>query len=367
MKTIRLLLCGLSIIVLSSVLLFNSCGGSGTGSGNDQSLLPVSDVGVSFTADGSKFKHLVATVEEIQILNTVAGTACDVIAVPTKIDIADLAKVIQFANIAGCPEGTYNKIEIELDKSVQLMSASSGSTASLFSACSLTSYKDQGNVVHPLECSGPLCSFEIDGTIKVIESENNKLAIDFNLKDFDVANSGDPSTCAVTVKASHLDGMEMNARAHPEAIIGLVSDLTVTNRTFNLVRGAWSFPVDYSEIPAEQQPGLDALLQLALNYGLRVKVVSSKIGMANETINASAVFVKIEGISPNLNTMTSPLLLTINGNGSAETVAIDYNKADLNGMPADNGWVIVRLYGSDGTGYLASRIIVEPSGMSGDG
>ncbi len=361
MKTIKLLLYGLSIIVLSTVLLFNSCGGSGNA--------PLSDplVGLSITGDAAHFRQVVVTVEKIQILNTGTGAFCDVLSVPINIDLADLAKIMQLSNITGCGEGAYDTINIELDRSVQLMTASSGTTTRTVSLCSFASYRDEEKRTRALQCSGPLCALEISAAVNVLAKQDNRLALDFNIKDSDVVNPDDPSTCALTVNVSHLDETEMNTLAYPEAIIGLVSELTVTNRTFNLVRGALSLTVDYSAIPAEQQPGLDDLLQLALNDSLRVKVVSPKIGMANATINASAVFVKIEGISPNLNTMLSPLMLTFGAGGSAETIPINFKDADLSGMPADNGWVIVRLYGSDGTNYLASRIIVEPSGMSGDG
>lgn len=363
MKTIRLLLGVIGIISLFSVLVFNSCSGR-----RDSDDPPrTGNVGVSFTADSSEFKHVVATIEEIKILNTDTGAVCDVAGAPITTDLTDLVNVTQLANIAGCPEGAYNRIQIELDKSVTVTSALTGTTATLFSACSLASYKDQENAVHPLECSGPLCSLTLNGAVNVLASGDARLTIDFNLEDFEAANPGDPSAGAAAIKASPLGRSDLKALGYPEAIVGLVSEVTPADRTFNLARGDLALTVDYSQIPAERQPGLDALLRFAWDNALRVKVVSPKIGMGRETVVASDVFVKIEGVSPDLNTLVSPLMLTFGSDTAAMTIPVDFNKADLSGMPADNGWVIVRLYGNDGTNYLASRIIVEPSGLSSDG
>jgi len=54
----------------------------------------------------------------------------------------------------------------------------------------------------------------------------------------------------------------------------------------------------YSEITPSQQPGIDALLQRAQDDQLRVKVMASmasQIDLTNHTIEASAIYVKLEG------------------------------------------------------------------------
>ncbi len=358
MKTIRLVFSVVSIIVLSSALGFNSCGGSG----DKNASLPDPLVGISITGDASQFRQVIATIEKIQIINAESGISCDVISAPISINLADLAKVMQLSNLAQCAEGAYNRIKIELDKSAQLISTSSGTITRTVSLCSFASYQDEENAIHALQCAGPLCSLEISAAVNVVVKQDNRFALEFDISD--VVNLSDPPTCGLTVKVSHLDETKINALAYPEAVTGLVSDISTSSRTFSLMRGNATVTVDYSAITPDRQPGLDNLLQLASVHNLRVKVFSPKVGMMRETIMATDVFVKVEGIFSSQDRANSFLTLLPR---PGQTVTIDYHTAELNGMPAENGWVSVRLYGSDGMNYLASRVTVEPSGLSSDG
>ncbi len=341
------------ILGLSAFLLY-SCGGGGGGTSS-------APVGLYLTDDISLFTQVTATIDKVQVLNTGSGATCDLLTTPTVVDIAELANVMQLVNVAQCPAVPYNRIHIEFEKSVELTSGPTATPPDTTSLCSFVSYKDDGGGVNTLSCSGATCTLDINGAVNVLVNKQNKLALDFNLKDFDVVSFGTPSTCSVTMKVSPLHAEEMEALGHPEGITGLISGLSTTDRTFTLTRGNSTFGVLYSGITTTQQPGLDSLLQLAETDGLRVKVMSSNIDFSANTITASAIYVKIEGTVSNLNATT--FTLTYKG---GKTITVDYSKADVDGVLADGVGVEVKLYGFDGVNFLASKVDVGDAEMSID-
>lgn len=370
MKTIRILLSLTPFIVVSSVLLFNSCGSSRDNDpANDNPGYATLALFVTDRDPSVRFEQALATIERVELVNTGTGEACDVLGVPTTLDMADLGAVAQLVGMGDCPAGAYDGIRVEIDKSAQLTSAASGTGSPSTSLCSFASYLDETNAAHALQCSGPICMLDMDFPVHAPANRKSRLALGLTLPGSGVTSLDDPLACSLTVAVAPLFLRNPGMTGRPEAVTGLVSELTVTSRTFTLVRGASLFTVDYSGA-TEQQPGLDHLLRFAETNSLRVKVVSPGIDLAGETISASDVFVKVAGVSPNMNMPDQPLLLTFPdavSDADIAAIAIDYAAAETVGLPAENGWVIARLYGHDGTNFLASRIMVEPSGMSGDG
>ncbi len=272
-------------LVLGFSSLLSSCHGGGGNNGGTSS----SAVGLYLTDDvSSLFSQVTATIDKVQLLNSGSGATCDVLTTPTAVDIAQLANVIQLVNIAQCPAVPYNRIHIEFEKAVVLTSAPTGTT----SPCSFISFKDAGNTPNALSCSETTCSLDINGAVNVIADDQNKLALDFNLKDFDVAGFGTPSACAVTMKVSPLHTEDIDALGHPEGITGLISGLSMTDETFTVTRGETAFNVLYSGITMGDQPGLDSLLQRAETDGLRVMVMTQDIDLSTSSIIASEIFVE---------------------------------------------------------------------------
>ncbi len=353
----------LSVIVATLILSFSafllySCGGGG-GGGNTSTAA----VGLYLTDDMSLFTQVTATINKVQVLNTGSGASCDVLTTPTVVDIAQLADVLQLISVATCTAVPYNRIHIEFERSVELTSAPTGSVLGTTSLCSFVSYKDEGSKVNTLSCSGTTCTLDINGAVNVLVNKQNKLALDFNLKDFDVESFGTPSTCSVTMKVSPLHAEEMENLGHPEAISGLISNLSTTDQTFTLTRGNTTFSVLYSGITTTQQPGLNDLLQRAETDGLRVLVMSSDIDFTTKTITASSILVKIEGTVSGLNTTTHTFTLTYKG---GKTITVDYSKATVDGVLADGTSVEAKLYGFDTVNYPASRVDVGDDEMSID-
>ncbi|MGE5174324.1 MAG: DUF4382 domain-containing protein [Betaproteobacteria bacterium] len=356
-KKVLFVVIATTLVLGFSGFLLYSCGGGGGGTSS-------AAVGLYLTDDmSSLFTQVTATIDRVQMLNTGSGATCDVLTTPTAVDIAELANVMQLVSVTQCPAVPYNRIHVEFEKSVDLTSAPTATPPDTTSLCSFVSYKDEGSKVNTLNCSGTTCTLDINGAVNVLVNQPNKLALDFNLKDFEVASFGTPSTCSVTMKVSPLHAEEMEALGHPEGITGLISGLSTTDHTFTLTRETSTFSVLYSGITTTQQPGLDSLLQLAETDGLRVQVMSSNIDFLTNTIIASAIYVKIEGTVSNLNTTDHTFTLTYKG---GKTITVDYSTADVDGVLADNVGVEVKLYGFNSVNYLASKVDVGDAELSID-
>ncbi len=338
------------VLGFSSFLLY-SCGGGGGGSGTSSA-----PIGLYLTDDMSLFTQVTATINKVQVLNSGSGASCDLLTIPTAVNIAELSNVIQLVNVAECPAVPYNRIHIEFEKGVELTSAATGSVPGTTSSCTFVSYKDEADHPNTLACSGTNCTLDINGAVNVLVNRPNKLALDFDLKNFDVVSFGTPSLCSVTMKVSPLHAGEMEATGHPEGFTGLISNLSTTDQTFTLTRGQSSFNVLYSGITTTQQPGLGGLLERAEADGLRVRITSANIDFVTNTVTASSIAVKIEGTVSDLTATT--FTLTYQG---GKTLSVDYGTAVAVGTLANGASVNVTLYGFDSVNnrYLASKVEVE--------
>jgi hypothetical protein len=345
---------GMVAALCAGMLLFSCSGGGGGGSGQSGT------VALYITDDMAGYRQVTATINTISLLNTGSSNSCTVFTGPQTFDITNLAGVMQLINVTSCPVVPYNRIHIEFAKNVTLMDLA-GNT----SPCQFVSYMDAHNKPNALSCGADSCTLDVNGAVNVLVNKQNKLALDFDLKNFDVLNFGNPATCSVTMKVSPLHAGDMEALKHPEAITGLVSGLSTTNKTFTLTRGYASFNVLYSGITTSRQPGIDTLLQRAQDDRLRVRVLAPQIDLANHTITATALFVKVEGTIAAGSLNTTNHTFTVNY-GSGTSIAVDYSAAIVDGVLSEGGWVGVKLYGFDGTDFLAQRVEVEADGTTTD-
>lgn len=353
MKKINLAI--LSVIALIISVAFYSCQGDGGSRATGT-------VAVYITDDMSMlYSQVTATIDDIELMSTGTGETCDVLTSPTRVNIANLADVMQLINVTECPAGPFNRIHIEFEKNVQLMSGPSGT--GMPSLCSFVSFKDEtGSQPNLLQCDPAtnICTLNVNGAVNVLARQHNKLALDFSLKDFDVAGFGTPA-CAVTMKVSPLNASDMAKRG--EAITGLVSGLSVTDQTFDLTRGNRTFSVLYSGITSTDQPGLDTLLQRAQDDRLRTRVTAQNIDFTNNTITASGIIVKVEGVVSNLVPGSS---FSLNyGPAGTRNIGVDYTNAIVEGTVSEGSWVNVKLYGYSNvtSRFLAGKVEVESAGM----
>jgi hypothetical protein len=325
--------------MLIAAMLLHSCGGRA-----DEGTIPSGIVAMYVSDDMSTgYTQVLATINKIDLLNTGSGAFCNVFTGPQTFDITNLAGVLQLVSVGSCTAVPYNRIHIEFAKSVTLTDLAANR-----SVCNFTSYMDNSNHPNILSCGTDTCTLDINGAVNVFANQQNKLALDFDLKNFVVDKISDP---------------EMEALGHPEAITGLVSNLSTTDHTFTLTRGNATFSVLYSGITTTQQPGIDALLQRAQDDQLRVQVMASQIDCVSRTITASAIYVKVEGTiaAGSLNTTNHTFIVSY---GSGKSIALDYSPAIVEGILAEGIWVEVKLYGFGGTNFLANRVEVEADGTT---
>lgn len=350
--------------LITSGILF-SCRGGGN-SGVVPATGSLGTVALYLSDDlSSLFSQVTATINRVQLVNTGMGASCDVLTAPVSINIANLANVLQLVAVTQCVPGSFNRFRVQFDKNTHLVSSSTGTG----SACSFVSFKNEGSGNQPdvLQCDQKtnICTIDVNGAVNVLAVQNNKLALDFDLRNFEVKDL-DTQNCAVTMKVSPLAMGQMQA-VSAEALTGIVSRLDIVNKMFDLTRGNRTFSVLYSGITASAQPGLDSLLARAQDDGLRTRVTTSVIDLGSNRIIASRVGVKVEGTVSDLVTDTT---FTVNyGTGGAKTIGVDFSNADVSGILENGSWVDVKLNGQDQAekAFLADSVEVElPGTMTED-
>jgi hypothetical protein len=270
-----------------------SCGGDGSVS------VVASTGSVTFyaTDDISNFQEVTATVNKVQLVETGTNTTCDILTTPETMNLTDLASLFELLSRTECPAQSYNRIHIEFERSVPLVD----NTGFMNDTCMFTSYKDQNNNPNVLNCSRDTCSLDITGAINVLANKTSELALDFDLKNFDVSGL-DGSNCSVTMKVSPLNASDMNGKmlqGYTTGVTGTISGLDTGARTFTITGKDMSFTVDYSGVT---QTGINDLLQLAENGGLQVGVRATDSGISSGTIAASAIYLRVKGTVSGLDT-----------------------------------------------------------------
>ncbi len=341
----------LAAAIVTAAILY-SCNGGKTGAGSGT-------IGLYLTDDMSLFSQVTATINKVQLINTGNESGCDLLAAPVAINIANLADRMQLVDATQCAAGPYNRFRLQFDKSVQLMSGTTGTLA----ICSFTSYMDEGHENQPniLNCDPGtgICTLDVNGAVNVLAAQDNKLALDFDLKNFNVVNFGMPD-CAVTMKVSPLTPSQMRQHGS-EAITGIISSLDTETMTFDLTRGNRTFSVLYSGITASSQPDLNTLLQRAQADGLRTLVTTSGIDLGNNSLTALTIAVKVEGTVSGL----ANAIFTVNY-GTAGNISVNSANAVVAGAMTDGSWVNVKLIGHDAIShnFIANKVEVESPGMT---
>jgi hypothetical protein len=195
--------------------------------------------------------------------------------------------------------------------------------------------------------------------VNVFASQKNELALDFELKDFEVVGFNSPSLkCLVTIKVSPLNGSEIDAKhdnGYEEGISGniSISDLNTSQTQFILTAEGGNFPIDYAKVTTQ---GMNDLLNLAAAEQLEVTVEATSINLDGEIINASAIYVEVEGTVPIFDLNAKTFTLT---SYTSKTITVDYKNADIEGVLVDNANVEVKLNGYDGLNYISKEIAIE--------
>jgi hypothetical protein len=351
-----------TVAVIASLLLALSCGGGGIGSGSP----PVSGNGqvALFISDNISFyKQVVTNISGVRLVNSGTGNVCTVLDSPVTLDIANLTNSAHYVNVANCPSGRYNRIDIDFRKSVSLMDELDAA-----SACSYASYLDGGRQ-RPLSCDPAtgICTAGIrgsapDGSVLVQEGRYNDLGIDFDLKQFTVTDFGN-AACAVATMLSAISAADMNQSGRAHGVTGGIQDLDAAADTFQLVTSSASFTVNYTGILPSLQPNLDTLLFTAQTESFPVSVLTGDIDLETGTIAASRIYVNVAGTVSAIQS-TPAWSFTLTPQAGKALAGSHRPPADVQGNFINGTWVQVKFDGYDdvAAAYFAASVEVLPAG-----
>lgn len=337
------------LIVLLATAFFMSCGDGGSSSGGDST----GSVALYLTdSPEDEYQDVKINVNDVQLVHTGSDTSCDILnGIIINLDITDLASALRFVQSSECESRSYNRIHMEFDKQVELTENNNNNNGESVS-CDFTSYKDTNNNPKTLQCNGDTCFIDINGSVNVLANQNNKLALDFELKDFEIDRSIVPCTVTIKVSPLHASGIkEKIDNGYNEGISGFISPLTLTEDSFQIKLGSEEFTVFYDNIG-----GIYNALLLAQSDALEVEVEAVIIDLVENEITASAIYVEVVGTVSSLNEGAGTFTLTY---PTSKTITVDYNNAEVNGTLDDTASVEVKLNGYDGPNYLAIEVEIE--------
>jgi hypothetical protein len=343
--SMKRIICVLAIAALAAI--FASCGGDGG--------VSTGTVGLFVTDDLSDYQEVAVIINSVSLRHTGTGEECTLFTMPTppadplKVDIAELSDEILLLSVSECEARSYNRIRVVLNKEVEL------TDGSVTQSCQLVSYKDESNNPNILACDpvDDTCTLDVNGAVNVFAGQHEEVALDFMLKDFEVA--GFPGEdCSVTMKVSplHSSGMEgKQQQGYRESLVGFITSHDAQDMIFTLRHGNTTYTVDYSGV---DQQNIGALIGFAFDNNLQVKVLASDIG-PDGYITATGLLVKVEGTVSGLDEGGESFTLQFNGTD----IMVDYSTAMVEGLLAEGVTVEVRLSGLDGTTYVAAKVEVQ--------
>jgi len=350
MKKTTLIYLGVLFVAAASII-WISCGGGSGGSGSS-GVNSTGTVALYATDDMSlDYKQVTVTLNAVSLEHKGTGDTCALLTTPVTLDITDLSSMIQLLDVTTCPAVNYNRVHFEFDEQVVVTDKND-----ITKTCNFTSYKDKGDNPNVLICDSGNCAINMNGAVNVLGNQNSQMALDFDLKRFEVTDFALPG-CSVTMKVSPLNSDDIEGKhdgGYEEGVSGYVSDVNMGSQSFTLSTLSGDFTVSYVNVTSA---GFNDILALAESEILEVTVKSSNIDLDGGTIDASAINVEVEGTVSALNTLLHTFTLTYN---TDKTLTVNYSAAEeVEGEIADSANVEVKLNGYDGANYLAKEVEVE--------
>ncbi len=248
-------------IVVFFLGMIHACGGGNGGDGGG-----TGTVALFFTDDLADYRHVIGTITSVRLFHTGTSASCRIVSEPLTYDFTDLADVLQLVRKAQCDAVPYNRLELVFEEAVSLTDAA-GTSAD----CTFVSYKDESNHINRLSCSNGSCTLTVNGAVNVLANHEHAIALDFDLKEFEV--QPEPlvagESCTVTMKVSPIHSVDMDDM-HNAAISGFIvmDSLDTMAGTFEIVKHDISYTVDFDYSDAAAYNRLEGTLE----NGASVKV-----------------------------------------------------------------------------------------------
>jgi len=162
-----------------------SCGGGGGGGSSSGS----STVSLYFTDDASVYSEILVKVYEV---NLCSDHACQQkVSLFTsqqglQVDLAKLNGVYQYITTTNIPQGTYNRLEVVMDKNLTITDQNDQQHQAIFMPM-----QEKPNKPNTVQCNTDgKCYIRFNGTVQPFAM--GKLVVDFDLKEFEVNTSTNP-------------------------------------------------------------------------------------------------------------------------------------------------------------------------------
>ena len=166
-----------------------ACGGSGSGdSGNTRVAVYVTDApgdvysGVNVTLYDLRLCHDARCADTVSLFHSDAGLT---------LPLHELDGVLQYLNTVEIPAGSYNRLEAILDRDLSI--ADAGGVVHPAQFAPVAEHPNKPNTV---TCEGDRCGIRFNGAINPLA--DGKLAVDFVLKEFEVAEHACGDTADTT-------------------------------------------------------------------------------------------------------------------------------------------------------------------------
>jgi hypothetical protein len=156
-----------------------SCGGGGGGSSSSGS----SSVSLYFTDDASVYPEILVKVYEV---NLCSDNVCQQkVSLFTsqqglQVDLAKLNGVYQYITTTNIPQGTYNRLEVVMDKNLTITDQGGQQHQAIF-----VPMQEKPNKPNTVQCAiDGKCYIRFNGTVQPFAT--GRLVVDFDLKEFEV-------------------------------------------------------------------------------------------------------------------------------------------------------------------------------------
>jgi len=310
-----------AVAVLGIGALLSACGGGGGGgSGSASSSGSGPTTSAYIQDDPSQFKDVTVGIYSISLSNTGDGHTCVLFSssTPVNINLASLTGIAQYISATACPSDSYNKLDIVLSNTVDVIKLTPSYDTTM---CSLTSYNpNAGSSVtlpNTVNCgSGSTCTLDMTGNISALSGTNSYVDIDFDLKDSDMTPFGNSCQFSFATRPITVENEKKPSNVKIR-LRGYVSNLSLSNNTFNIVKKDHSYTVVYSSLLSS----VSSLLQSASSNSLKVAVVCSNFSFTNNICTAYIITQRVGGIYEG-NSNSSLTLLRKRESGVSDTISL---------------------------------------------
>lgn len=267
--------------LISSALLLNACGGGGsssTGVSSGSSGSSTSAVSLYFTDDASIYPAVNVKVYEVNLCsdnqcNQKVNLFKDQNGLTT--NLAKLNGVLQYINTSNIPQGTYNRLEVIMDQKLTITDQQNVNHDAVF-----TPMQEKPNKPNVVQCdnTSQKCYIRFNGAVQPFASGNQKLVIDFVLKEFEVNTTTNPWQ-VYEVKMKPLTPDEMKGKNYENKLYVKVQSVNMQNNNYNFT-ASWmnkTYTINVNqntkcEINNQKYTGTQCLTYIQPNMCVEVKV-----------------------------------------------------------------------------------------------